>query len=635
MRPLRQANAPAPLQPGAPRRSLLRDLAQDLRYAVGMLRKQPGFAAGAILTLALGIGANSAIFALVDATLLRPLPIPEPERVVMISERTAASAHERVSPNNLLDFGERGRSFEVIGGFLGGVGGMVMGGADGMAETVSRQWVTAGVFDALGIQPVVGRTLSQDDDRKRADVVVLSESFWRTRFSADQTLVGRDIRLDGGPYTVVGVVPDSAQLIGKTDLWAMISIHDAPPRARAAHILQAVGRLKPGVTLAAADADLSAVASALAEEYPKTNEGRGVTLEPFDAAVIGADLRQTSHALPRRRRVRAPDLLRQRRQPAAGPRDGAQPGAGASCRARRRPLAAHPAVADGKPRSCRSSAGPWAWRSEPRSFRLRPRSSPRVCCLPLSRSRSTCGSSPSARERRSWSACSSASPRPGRPRRSNPRRRWRRTTARTVGGGGRLRNILVAGEVATAVLLLVGAGLLLRTLLAVQSVDRGYRAESVLTMLVDPLGSEYPTADKLMQFYDAVEQEVRALPGVRSMAWASTLPLGFSYEGPRFVSIVGDPPPQDGKEPSADYQVVSTSYFEAVDLPVVSGRGFDERDTADGVPVCIVNEAFVRAHLAGRSPIGMRVSLRANVESPTAGGTRDRRRRATGQGSPR
>jgi len=176
--------------------------------------------------------------------------------------------------------------------------------------------------------------------------------------------------------------------------------------------------------------------------------------------------------------------------------------------------------------------------------------------------------------------------------------------------------MLVAGEVATAVLLLVGAGLLLRTLMAVQNVDRGYRAESVLTMMVDPLGSEYPTSEKLLQFYDTVAEEVRALPGVRSVAWASTLPLGTSYEGTRFVSIVGDPPPQDGTLPSADYQVVNPSYFQAVDLPIVIGRGFDERDIPSGVPVCIVNEAFVRAHLQGRSPIGMRVSLRSDVEAP-------------------
>ena len=293
MRPLRRLNPPAPVTPGAPDARCSAISRRTSRYALGSFRRQPGFAAGAILTLALGIGANSAIFAFVDATLLRPLPIPEPERVVMISERTSSSAHERVSPNNLLDFAERSRSFETIAGFMGGVGGMVMGGADGIAETVGRQWVTGGVFDALGVKAIVGRT-TMDDDRNRADAVVLSESFWRTRFNGDATIVGRDLRLDGAPYNVVGVVPDSAQLIGKTDLWGLVTIHDAPPRARAARIFQAVGRLKPGVTLAAADADLSAVAGALAKEYPKTNEGRGVTLEPFADAVIGADLRQTS-----------------------------------------------------------------------------------------------------------------------------------------------------------------------------------------------------------------------------------------------------------------------------------------------------------------------------------------------------
>ena len=167
MRPLRQAHAPVRVQPGGPRRSLLHDFAQDLRYALGALRKQPGFAAGAILTLALGIGANSAIFALVDATLLRPLPISSPDRVVIVTERTATSSAEGVSPNNLLDWRARNRSFEVLGGFIPSVGGMVMAGRDGTAETVSRQWVTTGVFDALGLPPVAGRYFQVADDRAR------------------------------------------------------------------------------------------------------------------------------------------------------------------------------------------------------------------------------------------------------------------------------------------------------------------------------------------------------------------------------------------------------------------------------------------------------------------------------------
>src|SRR6185503_7950094 len=173
-----------------------------------------------------------------------------------------------------------------------------------------------------------------------------------------------------------------------------------------------------------------------------------------------------------------------------------------------------------------------------------------------------------------------------------------------TGRGGRIRNVLVVGEVATAVLLLFGAGLLLRTLIAVESVDRGYRAKRVLTMMVDPLGSRYPTAAALLQFFDAVEREITVLPGVRSVAWTSTLPLGPSDAGQSFFEIAGDPPVDDSQRPIADYQIVSPAYFRTLDLPVVAGRGFDDRDRRDGVPVCIVNEAFVRGYLHGRSPIG-------------------------------
>jgi putative ABC transport system permease protein len=170
--------------------------------------------------------------------------------------------------------------------------------------------------------------------------------------------------------------------------------------------------------------------------------------------------------------------------------------------------------------------------------------------------------------------------------------------------------MLVAGEVATAVLLLFGGGLLLRTLLAVESVDRGYRAESVLTMILDPLGSRYRTDAAEMRFYQAVEQEVAALPGVRGVAWASTLPLGRSYQGPSFFEIMGDPPVAESQRPTADYQIVSPSYFTTLDLPIMAGRGFDNRDLPESPQVCIVNEAFARGYLQGRSPLGLRVAIR-------------------------
>ncbi len=187
---------------------------------------------------------------------------------------------------------------------------------------------------------------------------------------------------------------------------------------------------------------------------------------------------------------------------------------------------------------------------------------------------------------------------------------------RTVGGGGRLRGLLVTGEVATAVLLLFGAGLLLRTLIAVEAFDRGYRAESVLSMLVDPLGSKYPTAESLQQFYDQVETEIAAVPGVAGVAWASALPLDFFDDGGYSFEIAGDPPLDESQRPTTEYQVVSPTYFSTLDLPILAGRAFDRRDTRDGVPVCIVNEAFARS-LSGRSPIGQRVALRP-TSSPQA-----------------
>jgi putative ABC transport system permease protein len=188
----------------------------------------------------------------------------------------------------------------------------------------------------------------------------------------------------------------------------------------------------------------------------------------------------------------------------------------------------------------------------------------------------------------------------------------------TTGGGGRMRSLLVVGEVATAVLLLFGAGLLLRTLMAVESFDRGYKADSVLTMLVDPLGSTYPTPEKLQQFFDHVEGEVRAISGVQDAAWTTALPLGESLYGDFALTyeIVGDPPMEESRKPTTSYQVVSASYFSTLDLPIVAGRGFDARDTRDSPRVCIVNEAFVRT-LGGRDPIGMQVSFKA-ADSPNA-----------------
>ena len=180
-------------------RQWIEELGDDVRFGVRQLTSAPGFATVAVLTLALGIGANSAIFALADATLLRPLPLPHPEQLVMAWESGDQTPHGAVSPLNMTDWRDRSRSVDGMAGFVPYVGSMVMAGADGTAMTVPRQWVTAGIFQVLGIRPVLGRTFLPDDERRQADVCVISDAFWRERFGGDPSIVGRAFALDGKP----------------------------------------------------------------------------------------------------------------------------------------------------------------------------------------------------------------------------------------------------------------------------------------------------------------------------------------------------------------------------------------------------------------------------------------------------
>jgi putative ABC transport system permease protein len=372
---------------------------------------------------------------------------------------------------------------------------------------------------------------------------------------------------------------------------------------------RAIGRLKPGVTLDAARSDMTGVADGLAREFPQTNKGRGIVVEPLHDALIGSELRLTSllflgvvgfvlliccanvaNLLLARATVRARELAI---RSALGAR-----------RARVvRQLVTESLVL--------STVGGLAGLAVGVAIlNLAPAVVPQGL-LP--------GPVTLAFDWRVAAFCASTAVLVGLLFGLAPA--WQATelssahvigsgTRSVTGRGGRLRSLLVIAEVATAVLLLVGAGLLLRTLLAVENVDRGYRAEGVLTMLVDPLGSSYPTPESLMQFYEEVEREIMAVPAVRRVAWASTLPLGTSYAGRTLFEIMGDPPPDESRRPAADYQIVSPGYFETIDVPVVTGRAFTDRDTPDAVAVCIVNEAFVRGYLGDRSPVGMRIALR-------------------------
>ena len=594
-------------------------LRHDIAFALRQLRAAPGFTLIAAATLALGIGANSAIFALVDATLLRPLPYRDADRLVTIWETSAATTRGFASPPNMLDWKARSRTFETIAGFTPSVGSMVVAGREGNAETISRQWVTAGIFDVLGVAPIAGRTFLPEDEQQLARRVVISEGYWETRFGRDPSIVGRDMRMDGELWTIVGVMPKGFEILGRTSMWAMRPFPASmPPRARAAYQLQVVGRMKPGVAIEAAQSDLAAVANGLATEFPEINQGRSVRLEPMHDTMIGSDLKTTSMLFLGVVGfvlliccANVANLLLAR------------------ANARARELAVRSALGAGRRRIIRQlltesialaliggalgvSLGAAILQAAPAlipegllpptitlSFDVRVAA---FCATAAVLVGVVFGIAPA------FQATAVA-----------PTEAMGADSRTTTGGGGRLRSLLVMSEVATAVLLLVGAGLLLRTLLAVQSFDRGYRAESVLSMLVDPLGSTYPTPERLQQFFDQVEAEVRTTPGVADVGWSSATPLGESLFGDEYLwsyEIVGDPPIDDARKPTTSFQIVSSSYFSTLDLPIVSGRAFDARDHAKSPRVVMVNEAFARS-LGNRNPIGLQVSYTV-ANSPTA-----------------
>jgi putative ABC transport system permease protein len=614
------------------------DLRSDVRFALRQLRRAPGFTAVAALTVALGIGANSAIFALADAVLLRPLPYPNGDRLVFVDEHgPQQGGRSRIELLNFDQWTTENRTFEAMAAIWipAAGGGPTLLGTDGTPEMVSSQIVTPQFFDVFGVAPILGRTFAADDPVVHPNAVVLSEGFWRRRFAADPSIIGRVIPLaEGTALTVIGIVPEDFQfrpgifrgddVVAKpVSAWALL------PRPRQAaegagrgqcgvcRLLQVVGRLKPGVSVDAARADITGLAETLAAR----NGGRSprrITMTSMRELLIGRDLRLTSmlflgvvgfvlllccanvaNFVLARATVRARELA-VRAALGAGRRRiltqllteglilaaaGGVIGLGAAAAV----LAAAPSLV---PAGLLPSIIDLGIDGRVAAF-----CAAMTCLVGL-----MFGLVPA------WQATGLSL---GYAITSEGR------TA--TGHGVRLRSVLAAAEVAAAVLVLCGAGLLLRTLLAVDSTDQGYRAEGerVLTVDVTLPANRYETAASLRQFYDGIEREVGAVPGVRGAGWASSLPLGGSQLGGQGFEIVGDSQARDGERPSADFQIVSHNYFRTLDLPMVAGRAFTAADGADGRPVCIVSEGFVRRYLAGRNPLGVRLRIQTNRDGAT------------------
>jgi putative ABC transport system permease protein len=602
-------------------------LTQDVRYALRTMRRSPGFTAVAVLTLALGVGANAAMFALADAALLRPLPFADPDRLVLVEERDAfrtGSLRSRIAPFNFHDWSQENRTFDVMAAVYvpPGGGGPAMMGTDGTAEIVTNQNVTAQFFDVFGVRPVLGRTFAPADETSGEALAVLSETFWRARLGADPSVVGRALLFDGEPRTVIGIVPAHFQFFRANSVWMLLQKPRDDERGRRLSALRVVGRMKPGVTIEIARADLNRIADRLAQ-FRDTRPGRRVTVEPFRHELIGPELRSTAMLFLG---VVGFVLL--------------------VCCANLASLLLARAMGRARELSMRSALGARRWRivqqlvTESVVLALIGGAAGAVVgatILMAAPSVIPAGLIPGgvtlAFDARVVTFCAAASIVVGVVFGLVPA--WQATAAplaqsiaidsrTSTARGGRFRSLLVAAQMATAVLLLCGAGLLLRTLVVVSTVDPGYSApgESLLTMDITVYRSAAPggsrrTEDAWVPFYQAVEREIAAVPGVRSAAWATTLPMGDSQTGNMSFQIVGDPPAEESNRPRADYQIISPSYFVTVDVPIVAGRALTEDDTARSRQVCVVSEAFVRRYLSGRTSLGTRLKLRrfsANVE---------------------
>ncbi|HEX5110932.1 MAG TPA: ABC transporter permease [Vicinamibacterales bacterium] len=589
----------------------------DARFALRQLRRAPGFALVAVLTLALGIGANSAVFALADATFLRDLPFTQPDdRLVMVSESRGPAASNKVAPGDYIDWRDQNTTLASIAAMDWTL--PTMAGPDGAPEQVLAQMVTAGFFDVFGVTPLVGRTFQASDVTPSPQVVVVGERYWRDRLGADPAAIGRPIVINGRAHDLVGVVPASFQLVpaidaararGLAPVWTLFE--PSAGSSRMSHTLFVFGRLKPGTSLEAAHAEVGAIASRLGELFPESNKGHGASVLPLREALIGRQVQLTSLLLLG---VVGLVLLMCCANVASLLL--------AQVSRRTRELAVRAALGAGRGRVIAqllteslvlaSIGGAVAVAVTAALLAAAPSLVP-PGILPNAVTLAFDG--------RVAAVCAATALAVGilfgvAPAWEPARGRFAEAASegRVTRRSGWLRSGLVSAQIAAAVLVLCGAGLFLRTLIVLQRTDSGARATEVLTgMLQLPLPvpgapARYPTPDSVRRFYNAVEREVRAIPGVRSVAWGAAMPL----DGVWFMSafaIAGDPPKPLASRDVVNYQMVSPEYFSTLDVPVVAGRALTSADTGDAPRVGLVSEAFAARYLGGRNPIGTRLEL--------------------------
>ena len=587
---------------------------KDLRYGVRSLLKRPGLTAVALITLALGIGVNTAIFSAVDSVMLRPLPFKDPESLVAVWERTPVLgiARNEFAPANYFDLRNQNQSFEELGAF-GQLSINLTG--EGEPEQLEGQLVTANVFKLLGVQPTLGRTFASDEDQKgREHVAVLSDGLWARRFNRDPRVINRNITLNGESFTVVGVMPPNFFFPEReVELWLPWSMEPGQAEGRGDHYFRLVGRLKQGVTREQANAEAESIAARLATAYPRTNEALGFVVNSFHQDYVG-DLRRPmlilfaavglvlliacanvanlmlAQATTRRREIAIRMALGARRWAIA------------------RQLLAESlllAIAGG----VLGVLGA-IWGVEALS-KLLPESLSKLQAISIDSRVFLFTLGVTVLTAIAFGAVPAFHA-----ARANPGDTLGETGRDLAGGvsGRYLRRVLVVAEVALAVVLLVGAGLLIRSFQRLRQVDVGFKPDKLLTMrMVLPM-PKYAKPENRRAFYDELLQRVDELPGVESAGMITFLPLSTS--GMKFsFSVEGRNVPSDVQLPFALYRVISPEYFSALGIPLQRGRFFDSRDSATATPAIIVNRHLAEQFWPGEDPTGKRLKIGA-ADSP-------------------